>query len=138
VNPIRGYQCASLGYLILLYIGPMALCFAGVTILTNGGVADLVSMTIALMAFSIFFQRAIVVEVNPAGVTEIFLFGVISRTTPWSDIQNLEGGRFRARLVRRGDGKMRTVAMFDPHWVDRKVVRAIRERLADSTKLTAQ
>ena len=95
-------------------------------------------MFLALIGISFFFQRAIVIEVNPRGITEDFLFGGFSRSTPWSDVQSLKGGQFRARLVLVGKRKMLTVAMFDPNWGNRKTVRAIQDRLGDSTKTRVQ
>jgi len=138
MNPLRGYQCASLGYLIVLFVVPLACLFTLMTVATGGGFKVLVSIPIALLAFSVFFQRAIVIEVSAAGVSEIFLFGRASRITPWADIQTLQGGRFRARLLRNGDGSVRTVAMFDPHWAARPVVTAIRERLNQINEATVE
>ena len=69
MNPLRGYQCASLGYLIVLFVVPLACLFTLMTVATGGGFKVLVSIPIALLAFSVFFQRAIVIEVSAAGVS---------------------------------------------------------------------
>jgi hypothetical protein len=118
---------AASGFIVLL--GPV---FCLLTILEGG---SFVGVAEGLIAVALF-----VVVVFPHGTVEVDDFGVriqfpLSRgvnSIPWSDISALEGHRFGARLLLRGNGKRRYVQMLDLHWSSRPVSRAIRAHLATS------
>jgi len=129
VTPVVGPLFGSTGYLVLGVVPPMFLLFAIDQVLNGERVAHLVAGTLGVLVFALVLRVTVMVIAHKDGVSVVWRVSGQSRTVPWNDIERLEGSRFRARLVLR-DGKTRkTIAGFDPHWADRRVMQVITEHI---------
>jgi len=137
MTPTQGPMFGSTTYLALGIVSPMVLVFVIESILLGGGFADLGSAAVALLLFCLTLRLLTIVVADKSGVWVVWKLTGQKRLTPWSDIERLEGTRYRARLVLRDSGKRRTIAGFDPHWRNRRVQKVIAERIAAAPKLPA-
>ncbi|HVA07081.1 MAG TPA: PH domain-containing protein [Acidimicrobiales bacterium] len=85
--------------------------------------------SLLMITFALFRHRRSFVEVDDAGVTVVM--GGRSRLVPWSDIELLKSQRLSVWIERRSAEKPVVILVFDVHWADNPVVRAIQAHLMD-------
>ncbi len=137
MTPVKGPMFGSMVFLALGIVPPVILLFAVESILLGGGFAHLAAGVAGLLVFCLVLRMLMVVVADKSGVWVTWKLTGQTRLTPWSDIERLEGTRYRARLILRDSGKRRTIAGFDPHWRNRRVQKVIAERIAATPRLPA-
>jgi hypothetical protein len=131
VRTVSGPLYGSLSLLIVLTVLPIALIFGLGSALAGYPWQAPISCSIGMLLSALWIHRSFVVSVDDSGVAIKTVRGNLA--IPWTDIEELDGHRWNARLLRKSDGKRVYFASLDPGWQRRPVTLAIRRHLASST-----
>jgi hypothetical protein len=137
MTPLVGPVFGSTSYLVIGICPPIILMFLVETTLLGESSSQLFGAILGLLLFCLVLRFLMVVVADKSDVWVIWKLTGQKRLTPWSQIERLEGTRFRARLVLIDSGKKRTIAGFDPHWANRRVPKVITERIAATSERSA-